>query len=567
MLRRPPWLVFRWGSGSSREAAAVRRRMAARVAAAASPRVRSARARGAGAGGARRSPNARRRRSVRSGRGDPASGCFARRVRHLAQRGGGSACKPDRPNPTDPPDHSTHPTDASRASGGLLVTVVGSLAPTQMGEWRAGRRVRFPVELRRPSRYLDPGVPEQRARAGAAGDDAGRHGEERCARRGHPRGTWFDEAMAQARAFARRAIAGAVGRWSPESAGIVAAIVIGDRAGLGDDMERRLQEAGTYHVIAISGGNIAILAGLLLGVFRLAGRLGRTAMIASIAVLIVYARLVGNGASVDRATLMAVVYFGARAFDQRSPPLNTLALVGRDSRGVGPARRRRSRVHPDLWRHPRHPHDRAGDDDVERRVRRERREQALLRDLRGLGVDCRDRPTGGGDVRGVGSGRGRAVPGRRARVLARDLRRARAELPRDPADGRRADRGDGGRAGGDRVRAIGGGRRVGRPHRCRGSGPLGRSRPVCAGADLAGRAAIMGRDRRLLRSRGRLLGAVETPPRRQRLPRSRPDARDSRDSGRRDRCHRGVDSRQPGHARRRARRRGAARHVHRRRTG
>ena len=38
-------------------------------------------------------------------------------------------------------------------------------------------------------------------------------------------------------------------------------------------------------------------------------------------------RFVGGGASVDRATLMAVVYFGARALDQRSPPLNTLALV------------------------------------------------------------------------------------------------------------------------------------------------------------------------------------------------------------------------------------------------
>ena len=40
-------------------------------------------------------------------------------------------------------------------------------------------------------------------------------------------------------------------------------------------MQRRLQEAGTYHVIAISGGNIAILAGLLLGGFRFAGWLGR----------------------------------------------------------------------------------------------------------------------------------------------------------------------------------------------------------------------------------------------------------------------------------------------------
>ena len=65
--------------------------------------------------------------------------------------------------------------------------------------------------------------------------------------------------------FARRAIAAAVGRWSPQSGAIVAAIVIGDRAGLDDRVQRRLQEAGTYHVIAISGGNIAILAGVLVG--------------------------------------------------------------------------------------------------------------------------------------------------------------------------------------------------------------------------------------------------------------------------------------------------------------
>jgi competence protein ComEC len=222
-------------------------------------------------------------------------------------------------------DRLVNPTQS--APGGILVTVTGSLAVDRIDEWRAGRRVRMPVQLRRPSRYLDPGVPDH---------------ERALARRGTTlvgtvksgalvdivrRGAWFDEAMAAARAFARHAIARSVGRWSPESAAIVAAIVIGDRAGLGDDVQRRLQEAGTYHVIAISGGNIAILAGLLVGVFRLAGRLGRTAMLASIAALIGYARLVGNGASVDRATLMAVVYFGARAFDQRSPPLNALAVV------------------------------------------------------------------------------------------------------------------------------------------------------------------------------------------------------------------------------------------------
>ena len=222
----------------------------------------------------------------------------------------------------------TEPEGFSRAPGGIAVTVTGSLAADRVNEWRAGRHVRVPVTLRRPSRYLDPGVPDhERALAGRGTTLVGTVKSGALVEVLEHAG-WFGEAMSRSRAHARRAIADAVGRWSPQSGAIVAAIVIGDRAGLDNDVQRRLQEAGIYHVIAISGGNIAILAGLLLGAFRFAGWLGRTAMLSSIAALLAYASFVGNGASVDRATLMAVVYFGARAVDQRSPPLNALALVG-----------------------------------------------------------------------------------------------------------------------------------------------------------------------------------------------------------------------------------------------
>jgi competence protein ComEC len=212
-------------------------------------------------------------------------------------------------------------------SGGLQATVVGTLAVDLMGNWRAGRRVRLPVQLRRPSRYLNPGVLDN---------------ERALARRGTTlvgtvksgalvdvvaRGGFIDEQTGRIRAFARRAVFSAVGSWSERSAAIVAAIVIGDRTELDPGLQRRLQEAGTYHVIAISGGNIAIVAAALLGVFRLAGMLGRGAMLAAIGALLVYERIVGGGASVDRATLMAVVYFAARAIDQRSLPLNALAFV------------------------------------------------------------------------------------------------------------------------------------------------------------------------------------------------------------------------------------------------
>jgi competence protein ComEC len=234
---------------------------------------------------------------------------------------------PAQPIPAAHPTRATAPGAATRAGGGLLVTVVGSLAAHRVEDWRAGRRVRMPVQLRRPSRYLDPGVPDHERALARRGTTLVGTVKSGALVEVIARGSLFDEAMGEARAFARRTIAAAVGRWSARSAAIVAAIVIGDRAGLDDEVERRLQEAGTYHVIAISGGNIAILAGLLLGLFRLAGWLGRTAMLLAVAGLIVYASLVGHGASVDRATLMAAVYFGARAFDHRSPPLNALALV------------------------------------------------------------------------------------------------------------------------------------------------------------------------------------------------------------------------------------------------
>lgn len=215
----------------------------------------------------------------------------------------------------------------SRTSGGVLLTVIGELARHHVGDWRSGRRVRLPARLHRPQRYLDPGVPDAErslARRGTTLVGTVKSGAlvEVLARAG-----WWEEALSAARAFARTSLAASVDRYSRQSGGIVAAIVIGDRSRLDADVQRRLQEAGTYHVVAISGGNIAILAGVLLWTFRAAGWFGRSALLAAIALIISYARFVGGGASVDRATIMAVAYFGARVFDQRTPPLNALIVV------------------------------------------------------------------------------------------------------------------------------------------------------------------------------------------------------------------------------------------------
>ena len=213
------------------------------------------------------------------------------------------------------------------APGGLRVSVGGTQVPAHVAAWRAGRRLRLPVTLRRPQRYLNPGVADQERRFTRRGSVLRGSVKSALVVEVVESGTRPAEWAATARAWIRRAIARDVGRLSARSGGIVTAILIGDRSGLDPDTQRRLREAGTYHVIAISGGNIAILGALVLVALRLLRCTTRVASVVTAATLGGYAYLVGPDASVVRATLGAAVFLAARAADYRPPPLNTLALV------------------------------------------------------------------------------------------------------------------------------------------------------------------------------------------------------------------------------------------------
>jgi competence protein ComEC len=209
---------------------------------------------------------------------------------------------------------------------GVRVSVAGAMAMDRLGEWRDGRGIRLPAFLRVPGRYQDPGVADGRlalARRGVALVGSVKSGalvEVRAP------GSWGAEVAAGIRALTRRAVHRHVGRFDSQSEAIVVAILIGDRVGVDDEVQRRLQEAGTYHVMAISGGNIAIVAGVLLWLLRVAGAGHRAAGWVTMAALAGYAVVVGGGASVTRATLMAIIYLLARQAGHRGAPLNALAV-------------------------------------------------------------------------------------------------------------------------------------------------------------------------------------------------------------------------------------------------
>jgi competence protein ComEC len=238
------------------------------------------------------------------------------------------------------------PAGGERDVGGRVrLGVAGATAPAGGLAWAKGRAVRLPALLRRPARYLNPGVPDNeltQLRRGIV--FVGRVKSGWLVSVTAP-GHVIDETAYAARQTARAVIDRDVGQFSARSAGIVRAILIGDRTALEPDVEDRLQQAGTYHVVAISGGNIAILATIILLVTRLTGVRRPWLEAVTIVLLAAYAWFVGGGASVLRATLMAATVLGARAFDHRSPPLNALAVAG----GVGLALRPLAIFDPGAW--------------------------------------------------------------------------------------------------------------------------------------------------------------------------------------------------------------------------
>lgn len=216
------------------------------------------------------------------------------------------------------------------AAGGVLVTVSGSLAGGRLGAWRAGRVLEAPMTFRRPARYLTAGAGDAEAASARQGIALLGRVKSGLSVDVLARGGWWPEWTARVRAVVRGRVVAHVPRAgatdSGVSAGLVTALLIGDRTAIPASVRGRLQAAGTFHVIAISGGNIAVIVLLVTGLLRAGGAGPRLASGLAIPVLAAYAGIVTGGPSVRRAVVMAVVYLAARVLDVRAPLWNTVAV-------------------------------------------------------------------------------------------------------------------------------------------------------------------------------------------------------------------------------------------------
>ncbi len=119
--------------------------------------------------------------------------------------------------------------------------------------------------------------------------------------------------------------------WPDPEASLLAGILLGDESGIPENVNNAFRETGTSHIIVISGFNITIIAGLLMGVFSRifgGGQFGvRRAAIFVLLGIAAYTVLVGADAAVVRAAIMGGTAVFASLVGRRQDGLNTLAIV------------------------------------------------------------------------------------------------------------------------------------------------------------------------------------------------------------------------------------------------
>jgi len=188
-----------------------------------------------------------------------------------------------------------------------------------------GDRIRGLFKLRRPRGYLNPAgfdYPLYLKTMGVTLEGWASEGDA-LERRGTGEGN-----VIHAWAYALRArMIRAVNQLLPQDeASLLAAITLGERTGIPSQISQAFLGSGTYHILAISGLNVSLLAGALLFVLKAIRVPLRLRALLSMGLITFYAALAGGSPSVVRAAVMADVYLLAVVLDREADPLNTLAL-------------------------------------------------------------------------------------------------------------------------------------------------------------------------------------------------------------------------------------------------
>jgi competence protein ComEC len=186
-------------------------------------------------------------------------------------------------------------------------------------DWRYGDRVLLRGLLETPAEFEDFSYRAYLARQGIGSLMPFAEAVRLSSGRGNP--------LLSALYSLRRQARDLVYRLYPDpEASLLAGILLGDESGLSASLKEDFNDTGARHIIAISGFNITIIAGLLLALFRRFWGPLRGAWLAILGIAL-YTFLVGADAAVVRAAVMGTFALLARQVGRRQVALNTLALT------------------------------------------------------------------------------------------------------------------------------------------------------------------------------------------------------------------------------------------------
>ncbi len=203
-----------------------------------------------------------------------------------------------------------------------------------------GDLVEIPLRLRAPERYRDPGawqfadyLLDQGIAASAAAPAAKLHliASAQAASTLQCR-IFAAQSWAATRLFAytnstaNRRLPSRL-RLTPDDAGMLNAMLFGDRSSLAQPLRVGFQRTGSFHLFVVSGMHVALLAALVFWIARRL-RLGNwLATLLTLALTYAYALLTGFGVPVQRALLMTAVFLLARLLSRRRNTLNALGAA------------------------------------------------------------------------------------------------------------------------------------------------------------------------------------------------------------------------------------------------
>jgi competence protein ComEC len=206
--------------------------------------------------------------------------------------------------------------DGASRSGTLQLTAYGPLPPLA-----AGQRISVAARLDRPLGFRNPGTfdyAERLLRHGITVVGTVRADSITPLDARDP--AWPTRVKRQAVAAMRESL-------PPTSAALLAGLLLGERTDLPSDVDAAFRRAGVYHVLAVSGFNVALVASTVWALLALARAPRRVAALGALLVVVGFAMVVGSQPSVLRATLMAVLVLLALLLERDAAVLNSLALA------------------------------------------------------------------------------------------------------------------------------------------------------------------------------------------------------------------------------------------------